>query len=111
MRARNAVMLMAVTMAGCDGTYAGFLNAVPMEEGLFDSIPCYQRFDFLGDGELWMLRSYDDPEAALPGTLDEMFDTIAARARRQQTVLAYLINVDVMGHRYPIDHSINALVE
>ena len=30
----------------------------PLREGIADTLPAYQRFDFLGDGETWMLDSY-----------------------------------------------------
>jgi hypothetical protein len=82
-----------------------------VRQGLVDVIPCYERFDFLGDGELWMARSYDDPEAALPETMAAMFDVLAVRSRRQSVFLGYLLNVDVIGHMYGLDRSVAALVE
>ena len=72
--------------------------AHPIEKGLVETLSVYQRFDFLGDGETWMLDSYLDPTAALRPTLDQMFDTIAARGRTKAQVLAYLLNVDVISH-------------
>ena len=83
----------------------------PIREGLAGSLPCYQRFDFLGDGYLWMARGYQDPEAALPGTLDELFAVLVRRSRQQSRFLAYLLNVDVIGHKGGQDKAVAALVE
>jgi hypothetical protein len=83
----------------------------PIREGLAASLPCYQRFDFLGDGYLWMLRGYQDPEAALPATLDELFAVLVRRARQQPRFLGYLLNVDVIGHKGGLDKAVGALVE
>jgi hypothetical protein len=83
----------------------------PIREGLAGSLPCYQRFDFLGDGYLWMLRGYQDPEAALPATLDELFAVLVRRARHQPRFLGYLLNVDVIGHKGGLDKAVGALVE
>ena len=83
----------------------------PIREGLAGSLPCYQRFDFLGDGYLWMLRGYQDPEAALPATLDELFAVLVRRARQQSRFLGYLLNVDVIGHKGGLDKAVGALVE
>jgi hypothetical protein len=83
----------------------------PVREGLADSFPCYARFDFLGDGYLWMARGYQDPEAALPRTLDELFAVLVRRSRRQRVFLAYLLNVDVIGHKGGLDRAAAALVE
>jgi hypothetical protein len=83
----------------------------PVREGLADSFPCYGRFDFLGDGYFWMARGYQDPEAALPRTLDELFAVLVRRARRQRVFLAYLLNVDVIGHKGGLERAAGALVE
>ena len=83
----------------------------PLREGIAGTLDCYKRFDFLGDGETWMLDSYLDPAAALRPTLDAMFDTIAGRARTKAQILAYLINVDVIAHTGGIDQTVAALVE
>jgi len=85
--------------------------AHPIEKGLADTLPVYQRFDFLGDGETWMLDSYLDPTAALRPTLDQMFDTIAARGRTKSHVVAYLLNVDVVSHLGGLDPAVATLVE
>jgi hypothetical protein len=82
-----------------------------LREGIAGTYPCYQRFDFLGDGVSWQARSYGDPLGALSGTLDQMFDVIAGRARTQRQVLAYLINVDVVSHIGGIDLAEAAVVE
>jgi hypothetical protein len=81
----------------------------PVREGLAGSFPCYQRFDFLGDGYLWMARGYQDPEAALPRTLDELFAVLVRRGRRQRVFLAYLLNVDVIGHKGGLERAAAAL--
>jgi hypothetical protein len=83
----------------------------PIREGLAGSLPCYQRFDFLGDGYLWMARGYQDPEAALPATMDEMFAVLVRRSRQQPRFLAYLLNVDVIGHKGGLDRTVAALVD
>ena len=83
----------------------------PIREGLAGSFECYRRFDFLGDGYLWMARGYSDPEAALPGTLDNLFSLLVRRTRQQPAFLAYLLNVDVIGHKGGLDKSVAALVE
>lgn len=83
----------------------------PFETGILDARPCYARFDYLGNGDLWMFRNYDDPEEALPAILDEMFDVINVRARRQALLLAYLPNVDVIAHLRPFERVVAALME
>jgi hypothetical protein len=83
----------------------------PLREGIVNTLPCYARFDFLGDGETWQLNSYLDAAAALRPTLDAMFDTIAGRARTKRQILAYLINVDVMSHMGDLDQAVEMLVE
>ena len=85
--------------------------AHPIEKGLVETLSVYQRFDFLGDGETWMLDSYLDPTAALRPTLDQMFDTIAARGRTKDHLLAYLLNVDVVSHLGGLDPAVATLVE
>jgi hypothetical protein len=82
-----------------------------VREGLASTLPCYRRFDFLGDGYLWMAHGYLEPEAALPVTLDEMFSVLATRARRQRVFLGYLLNVDVLGHKGGLERAAAALVE
>lgn len=83
----------------------------PLKGGLLDPLPAYRRFDFLGNGELWTARGYADPEAALPGTLDELFTLLASRGRQQDALLAYLMNVDVVSHRGGKASAIAMLVE
>lgn len=83
----------------------------PLREGVASPLPSYRRFDFLGDGDFWMLQGYSDPEAALPSTLDALFFTLAARGRQQDTFLAYLLNVDVVSHHGSIDRAARMLVE
>ena len=83
----------------------------PLREGIADTLPAYQRFDFLGDGETWMLDSYLDPVASLRPTLDQMFDTVAARGRTKSRVMAYLLNVDVVGHLGGRDQAVAMLIE
>jgi hypothetical protein len=83
----------------------------PLREGIIDTLPCYARFDFLGDGETWQLNSYLDVAAAFRPTLDAMFDTIAGRARTKRRILAYLLNVDVMSHLGDLDQAVEMLVE
>jgi hypothetical protein len=83
----------------------------PLRQGLADPLPCYRRFDFLGDGDLWMLYGYTDPEAALPSTLDALFAKLAIRGRVQQSFLAYLLNVDVVSHHGGLDRAVAMLVE
>jgi hypothetical protein len=82
-----------------------------LREGIASTYPCYQRFDFLGDGLTWQARSYTDPLGALTGTLDQLFDVVAGRARTQRHVLAYLINVDVVSHIGGIDLAETAVME
>jgi hypothetical protein len=83
----------------------------PLREGIVDTLPCYARFDFLGNGETWQLDSYLDVAAAFRPTLDAMFDTIAGRARTKRRILAYLLNVDVMSHLGDLDQTVEMLVE
>lgn len=83
----------------------------PLREGLLDPLPVYRDFDFLGDGVFWMAAGYADPEAALPTTLDAMFALLATRARRQNVLTAYLMNVDVASHRHGFDSAVAMLVE
>jgi hypothetical protein len=81
----------------------------PLYGGIAWTLPCYRRFDFLGDGETWMAKTYLDPEASLPETLDELFAAVADRSRQQRTFFGFLLNVDVIGHTADIDHAIAAL--
>lgn len=83
----------------------------PLREGIAGTYDCYRRFDFLGNGDTWQLESYLDPEAALRETLDALFDTVAARARTKSEILAYLINLDVVGHMGGEDLAVAMLVE
>jgi hypothetical protein len=83
----------------------------PLHEGLLDPLPSYASFDFLGDGDLWLLRGYTDPEAALPSTLDALFSTLATRGRIQPTFRAYLLNVDVVAHHGGFARAVAMLVE
>src|SRR5215831_18435745 len=39
-----------------------------LREGIVDTLPCYDRFDFLGDGATWEARSYLDPLSTVSGT-------------------------------------------
>ena len=82
-----------------------------LREGLVDSLPCYARFDFLGDGATWQARSYLDPVSTLPGTLDELFDVVAGRARTQTNILAYVIVADIASHIDGIEPAVQVLVE
>jgi hypothetical protein len=83
----------------------------PLKEGLAGTLPCYGRFDFLGNGTTWQLDSYLDPAAAFPPTLDALFDTVVARARTKRRLLAYLLNVDVMSHLGDLEQTVDMLVE
>ncbi len=83
----------------------------PFREGIAGTLPCYERFDFLGEGDLWMPRSYLDPEGELRRTLDALFDRLVVRARRQRTFLGYLLLVDVLGHKGGLDRAAAVLVE
>jgi hypothetical protein len=83
----------------------------PLRQGLVDPLPCYRRFDFLGDGDFWMLYGYSDPEAALPSTMDALFANLVARGRVQSTFLAYLLNVDVVSHHGGFARAVAMLVE
>ena len=83
----------------------------PLRQGVADPLPCYQRFDFLGDGDLWTIKGYTNPEAALPSTLDAMFDLMAERGRSQTRFLAYLMNVDVVSHHGGFPRAVAMLVE
>ena len=83
----------------------------PLHEGIAGTFPCYQRFDFVGDGETWQLKSYLDPMAALPETLDALFNTVAGRGRTQAQVLAYVINIDVAGHQGGLEQAVLMLLE
>ena len=83
----------------------------PLKQGVADPLPCYRRFDFLGDGDLWTVYGYTNPEAALPSTLDAMFNVLAARGRSQPAFLGYLMNVDVVSHHGGFDRAVSMLVE
>jgi hypothetical protein len=83
----------------------------PLRGGAIDPFPSYRRFDFLGDGDLWDLSGYTNPEAALPGTLDALFDLLATRGRSQSTFLGYLMNVDVVSHHGGFEKAVAMLVE
>lgn len=89
---------------------AGVLDH-PLQQGLLDPLPCYRKFDFLGDGEAWTVRGYSDPEAALTPTLDALFDVLASRGRRHGVLLAYLMNVDVVSHRGGFGRAVDMLHE
>jgi hypothetical protein len=78
--------------------------------GLIGTLPCYQRFDFLGNGETWMAQTYLDPEASLPANMDELFAALAAKTRQQDHFFGFILNVDVIGHMASIDHAVSALV-
>jgi hypothetical protein len=64
-----------------------------LREGISESLPCYRRFDFLGDGDLWMPRTYKDPEGSLPGTLDALFATVEARRPRRAGHQGFMHNI------------------
>ena len=81
-----------------------------LREGISESLPCYRRFDFLGDGDLWMPRTYADPEGSLTGTLDALFALIEARGKRRAELLVYLLNVDVLSHQGGLDAVVATLV-
>jgi Type I phosphodiesterase / nucleotide pyrophosphatase len=83
----------------------------PLRGGLYDPLPVYRRFDFMGDGASWMVNGYADPEAALPTTLDEMFTLLATRGRQKSVLLAYLMNVDAVSHQGGLPKAIQMLVE
>jgi hypothetical protein len=83
----------------------------PLKQGVADPLPCYRRFDFLGDGDLWTVQGYTDPEGALPSTLDAMFNVLAARGRSQSHFLGYLMNVDVISHHGGFARAAAMLVE
>jgi hypothetical protein len=83
----------------------------PLRGGVADPFPSYGRFDFLGDGDLWDLKGYTNPEAALPDTLDALFNTLATRGRGQPTFLGYLMNVDVVSHHGGFQHAVAMLME
>lgn len=83
----------------------------PISQGLFDPLPCWAAFDFLGNGEAWTVKGYLDPEAALPGTLDEMFRVLERLGRTQAVALAYLMNVDVVSHSGGLVRAVDMLVE
>lgn len=94
-------------------TVNGGLSGV-IEHGVrgteFPTLPCYERFDYFGNGDLFTVRLYDDPVGSLPAILDELFDAVRDRAARQSTVLAYVPNVDVIGHLRSLDAAVDALV-
>jgi hypothetical protein len=83
----------------------------PLRQGVADPLPCYRRFDFLGDGDLWTIAGYTNPEAALPSTLDAMFNVLATRGRSQSRFLGYLMNVDVISHHGGFARAAAMLVE
>lgn len=83
----------------------------PLREGIVDTLDCYRRFDFLGDGETWQARSYLDPSGAFRTTLDALFDTVAGRARTKRALLAYIITADVVSHMDSVDQAAWVLVE
>jgi hypothetical protein len=83
----------------------------PLRQGIANPFPSYRRFDFLGDGDLWTVAGYLDPEAALPSTLDALFDLVATRGRSQPAVLTYLMNVDVVSHHGGFARAVSMLVE
>jgi len=82
-----------------------------LREGIVGTLPAYQRFDFLGDGATWQARSYLDPLATLPGTLDELFDVVAGRARTRRDILAYVVVADIASHTEGIEPAVSVLVE
>lgn len=83
----------------------------PLRGGLYDPLPVYRRFDFMGDGASWTVNGYADPEAALPSTLDELFHIVATRGRQKSVLLAYLMNVDAVSHQGGLPKAIQMLVE
>ena len=83
----------------------------PLREGIAGTLPAYQRFDFLGDGETWMSTATSIQSPACARRWTQMFDTIAARGRTKSRVLAYLLNVDVVGHLGGLDQAVTMLVE
>jgi hypothetical protein len=83
----------------------------PLKQGVADPLPCYRRFDFLGDGDLWTVAGYTDPEGALPSTLDAFFNVLATRGRSQPSFLGYLMNVDVVSHHGGLARAAGMLVE
>jgi hypothetical protein len=83
----------------------------PLHQGVADPFPSYQRFDFLGDGDLWAIQGYLDPEEAFPSTMDALFDTLAEKGRSQDTFLGYVMNVDVVSHHGGFDRAVAMLVE
>lgn len=83
----------------------------PFSQGLLNPLSCWSRFDYLGNGELWTVKGYLDPEAAFPPTAAEMFTVLERLGRTQAVALAYLMNVDVVSHSGGLPKAVAMLVE
>lgn len=83
----------------------------PLSQGLLDPLACWKKFDFLGNGEAWTFNGYLDPEAALPGTTDDLFRVLERLGRTQEVSLAYLMNVDVVSHTGGLTKAVAMLIE
>ncbi|MDX2020083.1 MAG: hypothetical protein SF187_07560 [Deltaproteobacteria bacterium] len=83
----------------------------PFSQGLLDPLSCWNSFDYLGNGELWTVKGYLDPEASLPPTATEMFRVLERLGRTQPVALAYLMNVDVVSHSGGLQKAVAMLVE
>ena len=83
----------------------------PLSQGLLNPLACWKKFDFLGNGEAWTFKGYLDPEAALPGTTDDLFRVLERLGRTQDVALAYLMNVDVVSHTGGLTKAVAMLME
>lgn len=83
----------------------------PFSQGLLNPLACWNSFDYLGNGEAWIVNGYLDPEAAFKPTAAEMFRVLERLGRTQAVALAYLMNVDVVSHSGGLQKAVAMLVE
>lgn len=89
------------------GYWGLFTHAVPWLEK-----PCYEAFDYAGDGLTGLYYMYQNPWYSLSNALDSTFVLIAGRqASGLDVVTSYLNEVDAMGHMLPEADSLAAVME
>lgn len=88
--------------------YSGLLmHAVP-----FSTRPCYEAFDFSANGLTNALYNYESPRYSLGTTLDNVFTLLEGRAQTRSTeaFLAFINELDAIGHMEPYEDYLEALL-